>query len=224
MSDELDRLASEGRALRERQEAAKETDEATRRREDAAARRIRHASLSAYAGWGWVLGSIAAGIAVAYLLYPWLPPSWSHEGSDGDPATLVLLLAMCVPAPFFWALRPIFGRRAEASEEARVRALPFPLTGYLEALGRDPREWTVRLALRFRAAPPDRDLLADALRTVGAEVTWERDGSPSAEHTFSFETSPSTNGFLAAWVRRVLPVLVALHARHPLARVELAVS
>lgn len=231
MSDELERLAERGRriAKKEREQQARSAEQSAGAAGSEIARRVR-ASVSSYARWGfWVLGVLLA-FPVFVLLPPFLPPSWTiPDASDGDPATLATLLAACVPGLALFALRPWIGDRAVARERAWARALPFALDGYPDALGSSTTEGTFTLRLVFAdedfaqdgERSPDRELLADAFRAVGGRLDVEQNGALRMQTSFDFgESSVLTNAHVRAWVRRAIPCLLAIHARHPLERVE----
>lgn len=223
MTDELERLARRGRSLGEADRAEADDAKASEGRDAArAAVKVRHASVSSYVSWGWILAGLAVGVSLAFAVRPMLPLAWTSTGDDSDPATFVMMAVGAAPFVLFWLLRPTFGRAAVAREEARVRALPFPLTGYLEALGRDPSDTTVTLEIEFVDEPAPEALVADVFRTIGAEAV-KRDGPRRrVARGWSFEGSISNNTFIARWVRRSFPILVALHGRHPIASVHVS--
>lgn len=224
--DDLERLAAEGRAITDRARAEAEREKrGAARGAQRAADRVRAASLSSFAGWGWILAGAVLGVSLAAGAAPFLPPTWSVSGADSDPASLVLLILGALPFGALWLLRPTFGARAIAAERARLETLPFPVTGYIEALGRDPRDATVRISLEFAEGEPPASMVGDVFRTIGGQLGASTSARTLSVHRdFAFEGSITTNAYVVGWVRRALPLIVALHARHPLARVRVAVD
>jgi hypothetical protein len=227
VTDDLDRLAAEGR----RRAEAQQRGAATRGLADAnagaaQARRQVRASVSSYARWGWwLLGAIGA-VLLIWLLPRCLPASWTHDdggGEGGDPATGVAMLAGAALFVVLFVLRGPIGNWAVARERAWIESLPFALHRYLEALGNTTTEGTFVVILRFSEAMPDDALLGDALRAVGTELAGVR-ASPErlVERSFDFgESSVLTNAHVRRWLRgHLFGALLAIHARFPLRQVE----
>lgn len=229
--DELERIAKRGRALRERDRASVSTTA------DEAAQHERRTivAVSAFARWVWVALAIGAGAGV-FTLAVYVVPDAFHGETVAD---VVSVVACGASFAFFYLLRFPIGRRALAHERAWTAALPFAVVGYPDALGTSTTEGRWVVEVRFRgpadatetAAPTFREraltrgpelddvLLADALRTIGATVS---DGAARGERRIETkfeleESSVLTNAHMRAFMRRLLPTLVAIHARYPIA-------
>jgi hypothetical protein len=211
--DPLEKLAAKGRRLKVASERARSENATADARE---ARAQLRASVSWFVNWGWWLASALVSVASLALALQFVPEDFAWLVGIGGAVIPVLLLRM---------LRPWIGELSIAREEARVRALPFRVVGYFEALASATTEGTASLTIRF--APADAvgdESLADVFRAIGAKLGETR--NPNERRVYyevDFgESSALTNAHLARWLRRATGVLELVHAKRPIAEVSVA--
>ena len=221
--DELEKLAAEGRARKAEADARlRETqrdEQETRRREHV---EVLHGSVSTYARFGWVLAGVPCG-AVLALGCALAFPATAFIDRDGEAGGIGSLVSLLVFFSGFFVTRGFrgwFGRRAVERERAWLQSLPFPLTGYLEALEGSANDGKLTLTLTYEdTVPKDVGFVSDVFAAVGGTVTGD-----GREHRVStswdFESSVSTNHHVVAWVHRVTPALAAVHAKWRLSDVR----
>ena len=239
MTDPLDELVAEGQSKRRAEKTAEKRSadqqvHATNRETNS---RL-WASASSYARWQWWAWATVATIATAVALHLTLDTKENDDGYSG--------IAILASVPFFWLawkLRATFGRRAIADAEARLRALPFRVSGYAAALANNRTEGTSKLVVKFGkgdavqredvgfrdagaviAADVDEKTLADAFFSIGATLAKEprKSGARVIEwEASSGESSYSDNAHLEAFIWRAMRVLEAIHARQPIESVEI---
>jgi hypothetical protein len=236
VDDELDRLAAKGRALRE-SDAEREAPKPPASGE---ARARMRGSLSRYVRWGWLVVVVVvtlATMAIRFAMPSDLPRPDPGEGVI-DP---FVILAFVISALLAWLPRWLIGERAIARETEWARSQPFPLLHYPEALGNETTAGRFAIAIDFapttRVEVPDASfrepasraattiddaMLADVFRTARARMRQgEKGRTRTAFITLEYEDSnPPTNAHAAQWMREIVPVLVALHGRTPIARVR----
>jgi hypothetical protein len=194
-------------------------------------------SLSAFSRWVWWMAGALVGTGLLLALLRLVPAS---AGENRARSGLALLVAVA-PAIVLYLLRPFFGARAVARENARVRGLPFAVHGYFDAIGSRTTEGEVLLTICFRGSettespnasfrePARRssataidDGTLDALfRTVFAKL--DAGGPPGTKrivYSAHFETTESHNAHLAKWLRRAMRVLARVHHEHPISSVR----
>jgi MFS family permease len=222
-------LAAEGRA---RQAAALAAEAAEARRIERAERReverlgrayVRAALLERPRGRALPLLPIAMGMVVAgtvLLVFPDLvglrQPFWASAG---------LALVLLAIAGFFGG-RLLLGPRLVRAERAWLLALPFPVRGYFQVLGRAPEEERqLRVRIVFRGGAPERELLeglcgrvafpGTARITGGRGARWQAESGPI--RSLVMEDVDPTNGAVLSWMRVVIEdVLLPLHEAFPL--------
>lgn len=225
-SDELEKLAAEGRAKKAmadaRERGAKQEEERERRKEY---EDVLLSSLSAYTRWGWFVAALPLGAAMALLTAKLLPDSAFARGDDdaawGVPLAMgVFGLALLITRP----LRRVFGRRAVAQEEAWLAALPFKLDHYLQTLEGRASDGELTLTLNYEdTTPKDLEFVSDVFRASGATVT-QHDREHRVSTRWDWESSASTNQHVVEWIHGVMPTLIALHAKWRLKRVDVKAS
>lgn len=244
--DPLRDLVERGRALseRDRDEAARAA-RATETTETYNARRQLRASLSGYVRWGYIVLGIVTGVALTVSLHLQIAPSTNDDESELP--RMLATLAGFSPIILLALLRPFFGARAVAREEEYLRARPFGVVGYLEALGGTRTEGTATLAITFAPAetehhlidvptadfrsaaarrithattPPNEETIRLAFRTIGGELRSSFVNEMRIVYTTSFESSVFTNAHLADWLRRAFDILEVIHVNHPIDKVR----
>jgi hypothetical protein len=218
-NDPLEKLAAKGRRLKaEEREAKKRARSESATAATREARQQLRASVSWFVNWGWWVAGALVG-AAWMLLAQYLPETFSLAAS---------LAGAGIPVLLFRMLRPWIGELSIAREEARVRALPFPVVGYFEALASARTEGRASLTIRF--APSDavgsseNERLADVFRAIGAKLGESaKPGERRVYYEVDFgESSALTNAHLAAWLRRAIRVLELVHPTRPIAEVSVA--
>jgi hypothetical protein len=226
-SEELEKLAAEGRARR-----AEATDrERDAKHAEAHARRVEHGevllgSVSSYARWGWFVAAFPCGAGLSLACAKALPPSAfiDAEGEQGGLGALLVIGAFFFGFLVTRLLRGWVGRRAVAREAAWVQALPFRLTGYLETLEGRASDGELTLTLTWEdSVPKDLGFVADVFHASGAKVA-DQGRAHHVTTSWSWDESVSTNHHVVEWLHRVAPTLTALHAKWRLARVEVKAS
>ena len=241
--DDLDRLAERGRAIAEATAQRARAREAGASTNESVEGRLRmRRTLSAYARYLWWMLGGAAWVATALLVIEALPLSWREEP---DPALLTGIAVGSLALAATFALRPFFGERAIAAEQAWLSTAPFPLTGYVELLCSSTTEGELTVDVRFApdspkstgdmqsfrapaATSPEFDpaakteLLKNVIGTVGGRVEERADlGVQQIHIKFDFgDSSVSHNARAHAWLRQVVGLLIAVHGRHPIEAVH----
>jgi hypothetical protein len=226
-SDELEKLAAEGRAKQAmaaaRERAGKE-EEAQERREEY--RKVLFGSVSAYARWGWFVAAIPLGGVLSLITAALLPdvafndPEY-EEGGWGVLVTMtVFFLGFVITRP----LRSVVGQRAVAKEEAWVAALPFKLTNYFQTLEGRASDGALTLTITWEdSKPKDLEFISDVFRASGAKVKQE-DRAHVVSTSWETEASLETNHHVVEWIHGVMPTLFALHAKWRLKQVDVKAS
>lgn len=226
-SDELEKLAAEGRskkAMAEARERRLEEQEARERQQEYEG--VLFGSLSAFTRWGWFVAAIPLGVALALITAKLLPASafTTVENEDGDYGLMVCMSVLTGAFLITWPLRRVFGRRAAAQEEAWVAKLPFKLDNYLKTLEGRANDGELTLTLNYEdTTPKDLEFVSDVFRASGAKVT-QHDRVHRASISWETESSLSTNHHVVEWIHRVMPTLIALHAKWRLKRVDVKAS
>lgn len=225
-SDELEKLAAEGRAKKAmaaaRERGAKDEEARARRQEY---EDVLLSSLSAYTRWGWVVAALPLGAALAFLTAKLLPasafPTSDEEADWGVPLTMfVFFLAFAITRP----LRRVFGRRAVAREQAWLASLPFKLDNYLQTLEGRASDGELTLTLNYEdSTPKDLEFVSDVFRASGAKVA-QNDREHRVSTRWDWESSASTNHHVVEWIHQVMPTVIALHAKWRLKRVDVKAS
>ena len=122
-----------------------------------------------------------------------------------------------------WAL----GARVLADERAWLASLGFEVNGWFEVLGVEvPEDGKLRVTLEFGGTPPDATELESWLGAVDAERTGGRAWSfisPRISVRAGTRGSTFTTQYYLAWQKRLVKrVLVPIHRKYPLARVQLS--
>jgi hypothetical protein len=222
--DRLRELARRGKAATESREAAERA--ADRRLEEARQAQRRDVAAASTTALGWLDTGEASFLAPLLLL----GVGTLLVGME-NPAVLRGSLAAHIALLGLLVLVRILRIRGGAREEAWVASLPFPLEGYLSALGdREGRTSSLHtsgksidldITVRFAAeVPPDAEAIfagfdskLAARNRIGGELHLRRQGFPGGE----------TNYPLHRFVRKLVPeVLVPLHQRTPLTGVRFA--
>ena len=151
---------------------------------------------------------------------------------------MLLVHDLDATVPLFWGVgfgvlglyfagRWGLGARVLADERAWLASLGFEVNGWFDVIGVEvPHDGKLRVTLEFRGTPPDAIELESWLGAVGAErasgSSWSFI-SPRISARAGTRGSSFTTRYYLAWQKRLVKrVLIPIHAKYPLARVQVS--